>query len=128
MTLERNGSEVKSIGSSSEDPDLIPDTHMVAQTMASVTPVPGDQTIYAQGTHMHAGKTFLNKNKNKSENMCLCFNAVTDCDVFLGGHFGYLWDQPNCKQQSTPVRDFPDRTICGGKTVLNPERLISGDL
>lgn len=35
----------------SEDPDLIPDTHMVAQTMASVTPVPGDQTIYAHGAH-----------------------------------------------------------------------------
>lgn len=71
-----------------EDPDLIPDTHMVTQTLASVTPVPEDQTIY----------------------------AITDCDVYLGGHFGYLWDQPKCKQQSSPVRDFLDWTIWGGKT------------
>lgn len=48
--------------------------------------------------------------------MCLCFNAISDCDSSLGGHFGYLWDHPKCKHQSTPVRDFLDWTICGGKT------------
>lgn len=45
------GQRLRASEAPSEDPDLIPDTHMVAQTMVSVTPIRGDQTIYAHGAH-----------------------------------------------------------------------------
>lgn len=117
MSLERNGSEVKSIRSSFRGPRFDSwhshggSNHGVCNSSSR-----GSDHLCTWCTHMHAGKTFLNKNKNKSKNMCLCFNAITDCNVSLGSHFGYLWDQLKCKQQSTPVRDFLDWNICGGKT------------